>query len=128
MGAVMSRVILKYEVPGEKHFLYRKLKRGERGVYEYTLAGNQEGIRYTYLVLNNGLEEEVTDPYAISSGPNGTFSYVVNKDKYDYFVMHDDKLPPFDKPTEAIIYETSVRDQTIDERTDIEYRGPFWDD
>lgn len=121
-----SRVILKYEVPGEKHFLYRKLKRGERGVYEYTLEGNQEGIRYTYLVLNNGLEEEVTDPYAVSSGPNGTFSYVVNKDKYDYFVMHDDKLPPFDKPTEAIIYETSVRDQTIDERTDIEYRGTFF--
>ena len=121
-----SRVILKYEVPGEKHFLYRKLKRGERGVYEYTLEGDHEGIRYTYLVLNNGLEEEVTDPYALSSGPNGAFSYVINQNKYDDMNMHDDKLPPFTKPTEAIIYETSVRDQTIDERTDIEYPATFY--
>ncbi len=119
-----SRVILKYAVPGHVHYLYRKLKRGERGVYEYTLLGDHEGLQYTYLVLNNGVEEEVTDPYAKSSGPNGTFSYVINDAKLDV-PLHDNKLPPFTKPTEAIIYETSVRDQTVDERTDIEYRATF---
>lgn len=119
-----SRVILKYAVEGHVHFLYRKLKRGARGVYEYTLPGDHEGMPYTYLVLNNGVEEEVTDPYATSSGPNATFSYVIDHAKL-MMDMHDDKLPPFKAPTEAIIYETSVRDQTVDERTDIEYRATF---
>lgn len=119
-----SRVILKYYLPNNKNFLYRKLKRGERGVYEYTLEGDLDGLRYTYLVLNNGLEEEVTDPYAKSSGPNGQYSYVINPERLT-MEMNDKCLPPFNSPTEAIIYETSVRDQTVDERTDIEYRATF---
>ncbi len=119
-----SRVIIKYITEGSKNFLYRKLKRGERGVYEYTLEGDHDGLRYTYLVLNNGLEEEVTDPYALSSGPNGLYSYVIDPAKLE-MDQNNHKLPPFNKPTEAIIYETSVRDQTSDERTDIEYRATF---
>lgn len=119
-----SRVILKYYLPNNKNFLYRKLKRGERGVYEYTLEGDQDGLRYTYLVLNNGLEEEVTDPYAKSSGPNGQFSYVINLENTK-MPMGDEHLPPHTRATDAIIYETSVRDQTVDERTDIEYRATF---
>lgn len=119
-----SRVIIKYELASEKNFVYRKLKRGERGVYEYTLSGDLEGLRYTYLVLNNGVEEEVSDPYAKSSGPNGAFSYVIDPEKLEIDLKHD-KLPVLHKATEAIIYETSVRDQTSDERTDIEYRATF---
>ena len=61
----------------------------------YTHLDVYKRQRYTYLVLNNGLEEEVTDPYALSSGPNGAFSYVINQNKYDDMNMHDDKLPPF---------------------------------
>ncbi len=120
-----SRVILKYRHPHEEQFLYRKLKRIENGVYEYVLKGDQEGLPYTYLVLNNGVEEEVSDPYAKSSGPNARHSYVIdlNKLAYDF---KEDKLPKFSKPSEAIIYETSIRDQTVDERTDIVHKATFY--
>ncbi len=120
-----SRVILKYRVPHEEQFLYRKLKRIENGVYEYTLKGDHEGLPYSYLVLNNGVEEEVSDPYAKSSGPNARYSYVIDLNKLAY-KFNDANLPQFNKSTEAIIYETSIRDQTVDERADIEHKATFY--
>lgn len=120
-----SQVILKYKPEGGTSYLLRPMERIERGVYETILEGNQDKTKYVYIVLNSGIASEVTDPYAKASGANALFSYVVNLNKIKV-PDHTDKLPLFSKPTEAIIYETSVRDQTNDERTDIVHKGTFF--
>ncbi|HZJ89472.1 MAG TPA: type I pullulanase [Bacilli bacterium] len=120
-----SQVILKYKPEGGTSFLLRPMTRIENGAYEVTLDGNQDKTKYIYVVLNSGIASEVTDPYAKASSANGLFSYVINLSKIKV-ADNRDKLPLFTQPTEAIIYETSIRDQTNDERTDIVHKGTFY--
>lgn len=119
-----SRVILKYYKPNTRKALYTKMVRLPRGVYELVLDGDQDGVKYNYLVLNSGIEHEVSDPYAKSSNANGKSSFVIDLMKTKV-KMNEEYLPHLSSPTEAIIYETSVRDQTNDERTDIVDKATF---
>ncbi len=119
-----SRVILKYS-QDNNGYLLKPMERIENGVYETVLEGNADKTKYTYIVFNSGIVSDVTDPYAKASDANGEHSYVVNLAKLKVS-SNNEKLPPFTKATEAIIYETSVRDQTNDERTDIANLGTFY--
>lgn len=120
-----SRVVLKYGHLHSEKWQFAMLERSENGVFSLTLSGNLEKIRYRYLVLNNGMEAETTDPYAFASTPNGQDSVVVNfsKFKVDFY---DDELPIITRPTEMIIYETSVRDMTSDDRVNFKHPGTFY--
>ncbi len=83
-----------------------------QGIWETTLEGNYEGYRYRFISYVNGYEHCFVDPYARSSTANGTYSYVINPQKL-YKRKH--QRPPFSgKPTDAVIYEVSVRDLTSD--------------
>lgn len=119
-----SRVILKYRKSRSKKWQYKQMERSKNGVYKTVLTGNQNNLVYRYLVVNSGLELEVTDPYAFGSTANGKDSVVVDLDSLK-INMNDDMLPPFSSPTEMIIYETSVRDMTNDPRTNIRHKATY---
>ena len=119
-----SHVILKYKRPQSKKWQCEELTRINNGAYKVTLPGNQLGLYYRFLVTNSGLQYEVTDPYAFASTANGKDSVVVDLEALK-INMHDDKLPKLYRATDMIIYETSVRDMTNDQETNIKNKGTF---
>ncbi|HOJ45384.1 MAG TPA: type I pullulanase [Bacilli bacterium] len=117
-----SNVILKLVVDHSERLI--AMTRSNQGIFETSLAGNLDGATYVYLVTNNGLTVEATDPYAFGSTLNGEMSVVVDFAKLDV-PLYQDELPKFGKYTDAIIYETSVRDITSDPLTNIKHKGRF---
>jgi pullulanase len=119
-----SSVMLKYRQSEEKRWHYRAMERTEQGVYRLTLDGEREGTEYRYLVTNSETTAESTDPYAKASTPNSESSVVLDfaSLKKDF---KRDSLPILNSYTDAIIYEGSVRDLTIDKHSDIQKKGTF---
>lgn len=120
-----SRVVLKYASLKKDDWQFAMMNREDKGVYAVTLKGNKEKIRYRFLVINNGMENETIDPYAFGSTANGEDSVVVDFSKFK-INFYDDELPRLTSPTEMIIYETSVRDMTSDDRANIVNKGTFY--
>lgn len=113
-------VILKVKHNGET-FLY-SMKRGLKGVYTYTVDGDLENARYFYLIRHGEVYERSLDPYAYSSASNGRASIVVDLNKLE---IEDYPLPPLEHKTDAILYETSVRDFSMSSSSGMKNQGKF---
>jgi len=92
------------------------------GVWRAEIKGDLEGFRYRYIVYVNGRERVVVDPYGIASNANGEYSCVVDKDR---FYKMEYKSNFSGNMLDAIIYEMSVRDFTIDPEMDFKNKGKF---
>lgn len=99
-------VILKVMKNNGQIYFY-SMKRERRGVYTCYVKDDLEGCKYLYLIKQGDIYVPCTDPYALSSSSNGTASIVVDEEKIKIDKI---ELPIFKKNTDAIIYETSVRD------------------
>ncbi len=119
-----SKVSLFIRKKSSDTFLTYKMKRGDKGVYELTLEGDYDGYMYRYSVTNSGLNLITTDPYAKASTANGKDSVVIDFEKTK-INLFEEALPKYKNYSEAIIYEFHVRDMTIDENTDIHYKGKY---
>lgn len=119
-----SRVFLKVRRNSGGRWHYRKMARGNNGVYRLSLKGDYEKAQYLYIVTNSETTVEVIDPYAKGSAPNGEYSVVVDFRKLDEW-LYDEALPRDLSPTDSIIYECSVRDMTIDKNSDIVHKGQY---
>jgi len=119
-----SKVVLKIQKPGEDSYSMFEMKREDKGVYRVTILGDYKNSKYKYLVTNSEVETEVTDPYAKGSTLNGKESVVIDFESIKV-PQNKDKLPLIKSPTEAIIYETHVRDFTISRYSNIEHKGTF---
>lgn len=100
---------------------------GESGVWQYNYPKRLDGIYYTYAFTYNGVTRECTDIYARAAGPNGTRGYIadlerLNPDGWDRF-----GYVGLSNPTDAVIYEMSVRDFSADpsSRIPAAERGKF---
>jgi pullulanase len=114
----------KEETPYETHALYPI----ENGAWEVMLTGDYLSDYYTFTVTNNGIPQEVTDPYAYSTGANGQRAMIV-----DFAATNPEGWTYNDRPdtirslTDYIVYELHVRDFTSHESwlgTE-SYRGKF---
>ncbi len=97
-------VILLKEDGEEKHPMRYK----NQGVWQIRIEGDLEGQAYLLEAYLNGERKRFNDPYAISSRSNGKANYIIDKTR-----LKPQKHPrPFTShhPTNAIIYEVSVRD------------------
>ena len=119
-----SRVVLGYRDKRSDPFVPVTMIRTDRGVYRVTLPGDHEGAEYHFLITNSEITRETTDPYAKASAPNGEHSVVVDWSKLK---PHFNRvcLPIIQSATEAVIYETHVRDFTVHGATDIVHKGQF---
>jgi len=113
-------IILKVIKDGEES-LY-PMKRGHKGVYYCEVKGDLENAQYFYLVKFAGSYEITMDPYAYSSSSNGRTNIVIdiNKTKVKNY-----ELPPLIQKTDAIIYETSVRDFSMSGSSAMKNKGKF---
>ncbi|MEG0329357.1 MAG: type I pullulanase [Longicatena sp.] len=99
-----------------------EMQRSEYGVFRYSVLDNLENATYVYFVRVNGEWKESIDPYGIASIENSRRSAIIDVDKV---TIKDYPLPEMKSACDAIIYETSVRDFTINKYCGVEYGGKF---
>ena len=98
------------------------LKRLDKGVWHTRIEGDLEGASYSYLHKINGKWVEVHDPYALSSDVNSGNSYVIDLEKIKKPIK---RAKTQLDPTEAVIYEMSVRDFSMQKEIGFSYPGKF---
>lgn len=95
------------------------------GTFEIEVFQNLDEVAYKYgLYYPNGHYAEIVDPYAVAATSNGQRSVVVdlettNPDNWG------ERMPPFTASTDAVIYETSIRDFTMAESSGVRHRGKY---
>ena len=105
------------------------MKKGEKGVFEYTANEDLDGFYYTYVVTNSLGTNEVVDPYAKSAGVNGRRGMIINLKKLNASIegWAEDVRPFSGNNVDAVIYEVHVRDMTISDTSGVpeDLRGTF---
>lgn len=101
------------------------MKKSANGTYVFEKQGDCNGIYYTYTVVNHGEEQETVDPYTKAAGVNGQRGMVINLAKTNPQGFEMDGYRNPEHITDAIIYEGSVRDFTMDESSGVFHNGKF---
>ena len=100
------------------------LDKENAGVWTCMISSKYIGWAYDYkFTFCDGTVTYANDPYAVAATINGVRSVIIDIAKIE--VNDLVKLPSFTNPTDAIIYETSVRDITADENGGFKYPGLF---
>lgn len=101
------------------------MKKSRNGIFTFERQGDCNGIYYTYTVVNYGDEQEAVDPYTKAAGVNGRRGMVINLEKTNPQGFELDEYRNPEHITDAIIYEGSVRDFTMDESSGVFHNGKF---
>ena len=101
------------------------MKKSRNGIFIFERQGDCNGIYYTYTVVNHGDEQEAVDPYTKAAGVNGRRGMVINLEKTNPQGFELDEYRNPEHITDAIIYEGSVRDFTMDESSGVFHNGKF---
>lgn len=101
------------------------MKKSANGTYVFEKQGDCNGIYYTYTVVNHVEEQEAVDPYTKAAGVNGQRGMVINLAKTNPQGFEMDGYRNPEHITDAIIYEGSVRDFTMDESSGVFHNGKF---
>ena len=103
------------------------MQQAEKGTWVHIMEGDQSGIYYTYLVTVNDKTNEVVDPYAKAVGANGLRGMVLDLKTTDPEGFRETQRPEFGecRPTDAVVYETHVRDFSNHPSTRSNFPGKF---
>jgi len=118
-----DRVLLVLTPRGKSERTFEMTHDRETGVFSLTVEGNLDEAKYQFLVSLFGEVRLLNDPYALSLGANADGSYVIDPERVRRIPLHEESLPPFKDPEDAVIYETNVRDLTS--RTGIPESGTY---
>lgn len=119
--APLSTGIILKIIKDDKDYLY-PMERGPKGVYSCEVEGDLEFAQYFYLIKHAGNYDIVMDPYAYSASSNGRTNIIVDLNKIK---VEKKVLPPLMHKTDAIIYETSVRDFSMASSGCMKHKGKF---
>jgi pullulanase len=108
-----------------KQYMKTDLEKGENGTWEVELEGNFEGDFYTFRINDGDWLHEVPDMYARCVGINGKRGQIFDPAKTNPEGWEKDVCPKIEEATDAIIYETHVRDFSIAESSGIRHKGKF---
>ena len=100
------------------------MSRGEKGVFRCRVTGDLKHHLYAYLIERDGQMIESIDPYGISSDANSRHSAVIDPAVIRAIEDHGDTAV-MSSPTDAVIYECSVRDMTSSKDTGTSTNGKF---
>ncbi|RVU71013.1 MULTISPECIES: type I pullulanase [Lactobacillus] len=100
------------------------MTRGDKGVWTSIIKGDKKGWAYDFnLTFGNGKVTQTDDPYSKAVTVNGVRSVI---EDYNNIKPSDfNRMPSFSQPTDAIVYETSIRDFTSDPNSGIKDKGKF---
>jgi pullulanase len=117
-----TAVKLKLRPPTSEYSEIIKMRREDRGIWSVCLNRDVESYQYSFLVLVNQEWREAVDPYAKAVTANGELGVVVKLEKT---TRPRQVLPPLENMTDAIIYETHIRDFTIHKNSGIKNKGLY---
>ncbi|GLB58560.1 type I pullulanase [Cytobacillus sp. NCCP-133] len=117
-----TKVKLKLKVNLKEEAQTVEMARGEKGVWSSEIPGDLDRYYYTYLVCVNLEWREAVDPYAISVAVNGEYGAIVDLESTK---IGKPELQPILQPTDAIIYETHIRDFTIHSGSGAKRKGLY---
>ncbi len=103
---------------------YNMLK-SNNGIWELKLEGNHRNKYYNYRVRIGDTERETPDPYTRGASINGNRGMVVDFKSINPVGWDEHFIPHPIKPTEAIIYETHVRNFSVDKNSGMKYKGKY---
>ena len=89
------------------------MTKGDRGVWEATVKGDQKNHYYTYLITTDGITIETNDVYSKAVGVNGNRSMVVDLASTNPDGWDKDKHILYDDPTDAVVWEVHIRDFSV---------------
>ena len=106
------------------------MTKAEKGTWTASVAGDQHLLAYVYRAEVGGLFREAVDPYVRATVIEGDRGVVVDLSRTNpaRWTPGAANKPTFSgKPTDAVIYETHVRDLSIDSNSGIPvaHRGKF---
>ena len=101
------------------------MEKDAQGTWIYTAEGDMNGVYYTYLITVGEETNEVVDPYARACGVNGDRAMVIDLSLTDPEGWDKDDHVTVTNQTDAIIYETHIRDLTIDASSGSSYPGKY---
>ena len=95
------------------------------GTWSGVLKGDYEGKFYTFRINDGDWLSETPDIYARCVGINGKRGMIFDPQKTNPEKWENDKGPRLKNFTEAIIYETHVRDFSVSENSGIQNKGKY---
>lgn len=103
------------------------MERRSEGIWFVEILRNLDGYFYTYVFEFDSGRQETIDIYARACGINGERGAVVDFSTTNPEGWEKVKNPVCESPCDAVIYETHVRDFTIDQTSGVpsEHRGKF---
>lgn len=106
----------------------------EKGLWEIEVSGDLDGEFYNYIIQrDNNIINEVVDPYAKAVGVNGNRGMVINLERTNPKGWDNHSIPNLNNPIDSIIYETHIRDFTIDSSSRVpdkikgKFKGFYYD-
>lgn len=113
---------VKLEIEKHGRIQTYEMQRSDYGVFRYTLNDQLENATYVYMVRVHGVWLEAIDPYGNASIADAKRSAIIDLHKLK---MQKYPLPPMKSACDAILYEASVRDFTMQRDAGINERGTF---
>jgi len=106
-------------------FYKTQLQASGDGTWATILTGDYEGKFYTFRINDGEWLEEAPDICARCVGVNGLRGMIFSPGKTNPEGWENDKRPELKHFTDAVIYETHVRDFSISESSGIQHKGKF---
>lgn len=102
------------------------MKKAKAGVWEITIKNDIKNNFYTFQVMQDGKWlNETPDIYAKAVGVNGQRGMVVNMAETNPTNWINDKRPALKNATDIVLYESHVRDLSINANSGIKHKGKF---
>lgn len=106
-----------------RRLMKRAVMRNKDGVFESRVRGDLDGVLYDFAVTRNGETVNCCDPCAKSVTADGKLCVLVNMRRHAPKNWQNDRPIAFPDPEDAIIYELSVRDFSMNESAAFKNRG-----
>nr|WP_318507948.1 type I pullulanase [Bacillus sp. T3] len=113
---------VKLTPPNQATSVEYEMNREDKGVWFLEKQGNFELFQYTFDICINRDWREVVDPYAVAVTANGEKGVIINLEKTQ---TPKPRLPRLNSPTDAVIYETHIRDLTIHSSSGVNNKGTY---
>lgn len=104
-----------------RELVKRAVMRSKGDYFECRVRGDLDGVFYNFAITRDGETVTCGDPYAKSVTADGEFSVLVNMRRHAPKGWASDRAIAFTE--DAVIYELSVRDFSMDENASFNNRG-----
>ncbi len=102
------------------------MKRSEKGTWKLKLDGDLKGKFYTFQVkVGEKWMAETPGMWVKAVGVNGKRAAIIDMNETNPEGWELDRRPPFENPTDAVIYEVHMRDFSISPTSGMKHKGKF---